>query len=246
MELEIKIGREESGTNAITVPNTCKKAGRHHAKIVWNDGIVTIEDNESANGTFVNGRRIAKTKLGENDVVWLGGTSGSDCYQVDMKKVFASCRKAEEKARTDYSKEFQQLVKVYQDYQAEESELRKMATKKSQMPKLIASFIPSLIGLILLIVSKDMMVRIFSISIGGVMTGLINMFTVNKGTVANDNVKEQMTELQIKYQPRYCCPKCGTKFPFTTHWRKLEAEGKCPNAKCDARFVKESRNTTDT
>ena len=240
MEIEIKIGREESGTNAITVPNTCKKAGRHHAKIIWNDGIVTIEDNESVNGTFVNGKRIAKTKINENDTVWLGGSNGGeDCYQLDLKRIFASCRKAEENQRTDYSKEFQQLVKVYQDYQAEESELRKMATKKSQMPRLIASFIPTLIGLILMIVLKDMTVRIFAISVGGVMTGLINMFTVNKGNVVNDNVKEQMTELQIKYEPLYRCPKCGTKIPLTTHWKKLEAAGTCPNPKCNAKFVKE-------
>ena len=112
MEIQIKIGREETGANAIIVPGTCKKAGRHHAKLVWKDGAMAIEDNESANGTYVNGKRIAKTKVTENDTVWLGGKGGDECFQLDMKKIFDSCRNAEKKARTDYTKEFEDLKRA--------------------------------------------------------------------------------------------------------------------------------------
>lgn len=238
MEIEIKIGREEIGPNTITVPATCKKASRHHAKLFWKDGTVTIEDNESANGTFVNGKRIAKTKVGENDVVWLGGINGAEFFQVDMKKVFATCRQAEEKTRTDYSKEFLKLKQAYIDYQTEVSELKKKATNSSQMPKLLASLVPAVIGLIILIVSKDMTLRIVSMSVGSVLSGLVGILTMGKSSSVNEKMNEEITELQIKYQKRYCCPKCGMKYPFTTHWKKLEAEGKCPNPRCDAKFVK--------
>lgn len=238
MEIEIKIGREETGSNAITVPATCKKASRHHATLLWKDGIVTIEDNESANGTFVNGRRIAKTQVSENDAVWLGGTSGAECYQVDMKKVFGTCREAESKARTDYSAEFVKLKQAYMDYQAEVAELKKKATQSSQMPRLLASLVPAVIGLIILLVSNDMTMRIVSMSVGSVLSGVVGILTMGKSSSVNEKMNEGITELQIKYQPRYCCPKCGQKIPLTTHWRKLEAEGKCPNPKCDAQFLK--------
>lgn len=238
MEIEIKIGREVEGGSILLVPSTCKKVGRRHASLYWKDGVVTIEDNESANGTFVNGKRIAKTKVGEYDTVWLGGIGREDCYQLDMEKVFASCREAENKARTDYSTEFVQLKQAYIDYQEEVTELKKRATKSSQMPRLLASLVPAVIGLIILLLSKDMTLRIVSMSIGSVLSGVVGILTMGKSSSASEKMNEVVTELQIKYQPRYCCPKCGMKYPFTTHWKKLEAEGKCPNPRCDAQFVK--------
>ena len=242
MDIEIKIGREESGPNTITVPSTCKRASRHHAKLLWKDGVVTIEDNESANGTFVNGKRIAKTKVGENDTVGLGGTSGAECYQLDMKKVFASCREAEAKTRTDYSKEFAQLKQAYMDYQTEVAELKKRTMNKTQMPKLLASLIPAVIGLIVFFAfmknPKLMNLRLGIMLSGTAISGIVSVLTMGKNATANEKMQEEITEIQIKHQPHYCCPKCGMKYQFTTHWKKLEADGKCPNPKCDAKFVK--------
>lgn len=244
MEVEIKIGREETGPNTITVPSICKRASRHHAKLLWKDGIVIIEDNESFNGTFVNGKRIAKTKVGENDMVWLGGTVGAECYQVDMKKVFASCREAEKKAKTDYSVEFAHLKQAYIEYQAEVAELKKKTTHETQLPRLLASLIPAVIGLIVFFVFMDdpekMNLRIGIMLSGTAISGVVGILTMGKSSSANEKMSEEITELQIKYQPRYCCPKCGMKYPFTTHWKKLEADGKCPNPKCNAEFVKKA------
>ena len=50
-------------------------ASRHHARIRHADGQWTIEDLQSANGTFVNGRRISgESPLRASDVVRIGGT----------------------------------------------------------------------------------------------------------------------------------------------------------------------------
>lgn len=246
MEIEIKIGREESGTDAITVPQTCKRVGRHHAKMLWKDGIVTIEDNESTNGTFVNGKRIAKTKVGENDTVWLGGNNGDgECYQVDMKKVFASFRDTEWKARTDFSEEFEAVKQAYIDYQTEVAEVKTKFTKSSQMPKLIASLVPAVIGLVICIspALKDAPEsgtwRAIALSSGTVISGIVGFLTLGKSNQSNEKMNEAITELQIKYQKKYCCPKCHKEFQLTTHWKKLLADGKCPNPKCNAKFVKE-------
>ena len=239
MDIEIKIGREVEGAGAMKVPSTFKRVSRRHATLYWHDGIVTIEDNESANGTFVNGRRVAKTKVKESDVVWLGGDGEEECYQLDMKKVFDSCRDAEKKARIDFSEEFEELKNVYIEYQAKVAEAKKKATKKSQLPQRIASFIPTFIGAIIAIIpSVPSSARIPVMSVGGVITGLINMFMIGKNS-SNDALAEELTDLQIEYQQKYRCPKCGKEFNIATqHWKKLEAGGKCPNPKCDAMFVK--------
>lgn len=229
METEIKIGREVEGGAILLVPPTCKKVGRRHASLYWKDGVVTIEDNESANGTFVNGKRVAKTKVGENDTVWLGGNNGgSDCYQVDMKKVFASCREMENKARTDYSKEFESIKQAYIEYKEEEAKLRNSQNVKMR----IVNFIPMIAGGAFALIPLGYM-RIIGLGVGVIIT-LVLLYRSGK-----HDINEEITELQIKYQSRYCCPKCGMKYPFTTHWKKLEAEGKCPNPRCDAQFVKQ-------
>jgi hypothetical protein len=240
MEIKINIGREVEGTGALLVPSECKKVSRRHASLLWKDGAVTLEDNESSNGTFVNGKRIAKTKISETDIVSLGGREGeAETYKLDLKKIFDSCRQAEKAQRTDYSREFEDVKQAYVDYQAAVSQLKKGIAVKSQMPLRIISFVPTLIGAVIaLLPDADPNARIVAISVGGAITGLINILMTGRNSNANDQIAEEITELQIKYQPRYSCPKCGTKFPFTTHWKKLQADGKCPNPKCNALFVK--------
>lgn len=239
MEIEIKIGRDVEGPCVLNVPASYKKVSRRHASLVWHDGTVSIEDNESSNGTFVNGRRIAKTKIKEDDIVCLGGKEANDeCFQIDLKKIFDSCREKENAARTDYSKEFASVKQAYMDYQREVAEIKKDATKKAQLPRLLTSLVPAVIGLLIAIFSKNMSARIIAMSVGSVMSGVVGLLTMGKSSSANEQMAEQITELQIKYQKDYCCPKCGMKYPFTTHWKKLEADGKCPNPKCNAVFVK--------
>lgn len=240
MDIEIKIGREVEGPSILLVPSNCKKVSRRHATLFWKDGTVHIEDNESSNGTFVNGKRIARTKITENDTVTLGGKEGdAETYLLDLKKIFDTCRQAENAQRTDYSSEFADIKQAYIDYQREVSTLKKGAAMKSQMPLRVISFVPTLIGAIIAILpDADANARIVAISVGGAITGLINILMTGKNTSANDQINDQITELQIKFQPRYSCPKCGMKYPFTTHWKKLEADGKCPNPKCNASFVK--------
>ena len=241
MKITIQIGRDVEGPSVINVPASCKKVSRRHATLYWDDGVSTIVDNESANGTFVNGKRVAKAKIKEGDSVWLGG-NGTDenCFEMDMEKVFASCREAENEQRTDYSNEFASIKQAYIDYQHEVSEMKKQLTVKSQVPMRIMSLIPTFIGAVIAIIpGADPTARIIAISVGGVISGLINILMIGKNSGANDQITDEITQLQIKYQPRYCCPKCGMKYPFTMHWMKLEADGRCPNPKCNAQFVKQ-------
>jgi pSer/pThr/pTyr-binding forkhead associated (FHA) protein len=50
-----------------------QSVSRRHAVIVDHGDGVKILDDRSANGTFVNGERVAEATLGDRDVVTLGG-----------------------------------------------------------------------------------------------------------------------------------------------------------------------------
>lgn len=244
MDIEIKIGRDVEGSSAFRVPSSFKKVGRRHATLFWHDGVVTIEDNESTNGTFVNGKRIAKTKIKETDTVWLGGHgSDSACYRLDIKKVFDSCREAEKEQRTDYSQEFAQIKQAYINYQTELAGLKNKAIKKSQLPRQLASLIPAVLGLLFFFITlgnsnpEMMNIRIGIMIAGTAITGVVGIITMGKSNTVNEELSEEVTELQIKYQKKYSCPKCGKEFNLNMHWKKIEAGRKCPYG-CGAVFVK--------
>jgi FHA domain-containing protein len=68
---ELVVGREGA---ALTLPDL--EVSRRHAVLRADDGAVWLEDLESANGTWVNGRRIAtRTRLADGDLVRLGHTT---------------------------------------------------------------------------------------------------------------------------------------------------------------------------
>lgn len=68
---ESKIGREPSCTVALDDA----KASREHAKIRFADGLYSVVDMGSSNGTFVNERQIAgQTPLNDGDTIRIGDT----------------------------------------------------------------------------------------------------------------------------------------------------------------------------
>jgi EAL domain-containing protein (putative c-di-GMP-specific phosphodiesterase class I) len=65
--LPFRIGR---GSGSCLVLNT-QQVSTDHAEIVWTDGSYFLLDLESANGTFVNGQRIQKSRLQNGDNISL-------------------------------------------------------------------------------------------------------------------------------------------------------------------------------
>lgn len=236
MEIDINIGRDVSGQGSLHVPATCERVSRFHAIAHWKDGTMTLEDKETPNGTFVNGIRIVRKTLKETDTVWLGGKDeSSECYRLDVEALFKMCRDAEEEARTDYSKEFEELKQVYIDYQAEVAKVKGHQNVKMR----IVNYVPMVAGLLFQVIPINtadpdsklpMILKVLGIVIGIVVT-LVLLSRSNK-----HDINEEITELQIKYKKLYKCPKCGKAIPLTTHWKILEADGKCPHG-CGAEFV---------
>jgi len=256
MDIRIKIGREVEGSHTFRVPSKYDKVSRHHATLYWHNGMATIEDNGSTNGTYVNGSSITKTQIHENDVIWLGGF-GAGCYQLDLKRVLDSCGcterphrdnyeqrdyapkqrnpEVDSNQRTNYSSEFVRIKQAYKDYHKELSELKKKSTMRMQLPRVLLSMIPAVLGLVILLVSKDMTIRIVAMSAGSVLSGLIGTLTMGRSSSKQEQMAEDILDLQLKYQKKYKCPKCGKQYSLDLHWKKLQADG-CPFG-CGARFV---------
>ena len=242
MDIEIKIGRSVEGARAYLVPPKYIRVSRQHATIRWHDGKVTIEDNGSTNGTFVNGNRVTTAQIGENDTVWLGG-KGIDnrCYQLDLKKIFASLpsgasRSIPKSNTDDYTREFAQVKKTYIDYHAQLSKLTRKTNMRMQLPKVLLSALPALVGLLLMLKFGFGRVGIIAMSAGTMLTGLIGTLTMGRSSKRQEKLSEDILDLQLKYQKLYKCPKCGKEFGLDLHWKRLQADGRCPHG-CGARFV---------
>jgi len=64
----IRLGR--SRDNDVMVPDLL--ASRHHAELLLHPGGAEVIDLETANGTFVNGQRVARAPVGQRDVIAIG------------------------------------------------------------------------------------------------------------------------------------------------------------------------------
>lgn len=263
MDTEIKIGRDVEGVNVCRVPAMYSKVSRFHAILQWRNGVATLMDNGSSNGTFVNGRRITSCQVSENDTVWLGGNENDGkCYQLDLRKLLSSFRVSGSEPTyvqpqsyprqdtpvgnqfsgvgsvhgNDYSREFERLKQAYIGYHEEYSKLTKKANTRMQLPRILLSLIPALLGLTIMLVSKkDMTIRIVAVSAGSVLSGLVGTLTMGKGSKKKEKLTEDILDLQLKYQKDYKCPKCGKAYNLDLHWKKIQAEGKCPYG-CGAQF----------
>jgi len=234
--MEIKVGRNVKGAIDLLVPDKYINVSQEHSLISLNEGVLFISDLNSTNGTFVNGRRIASKELSIDDKVMLGGQKGKNAYPVNLLKVMEDFKKIEFQSRTDFVKEFQEVIRVYKKYQADISALKRKVKFKSNLPMLIVKVgIGGVVvaGLMLKLL-PDGIIR-FQGPIIIVLTTIIGGISIFKSK--EDNILENQLDIEIKYEKEYKCPKCKKEFNLRNHWKKLESKKTCPY-KCGAIFKK--------
>lgn len=252
MDVEIAIGRSVAGAKACQVPAEFTRVSRRHATIHWHDGQVTIEDNRSTNGTFVNGKRVTSAQIRENDTVCLGGKSGeSRCYQLDLRRIFLSfpyvtpkhVQEVRSKAQSDdYSKEFEQVKRVYDEYKEELSKLERKGNIRNQLPRVLLSSIPAILGIIIMVFmfksgnGYSMIYGFVAMSAGSLISGLMGVLTSGRTLIRQEKFEENKEDLEDKYSREYKCPKCGKEFGLNRKWKELKKNGQCPFG-CGAKYV---------
>jgi DNA-directed RNA polymerase subunit RPC12/RpoP len=246
MDIEIEIGRSVAGAKACQVPSEFTRVSRHHATIHWHDGQVTIEDNGSTNGTFVNGKRVTSAQIRENDTVCLGSKRAeSRCYQLDLQRIFASfpyvssepLQEVRYKAQSnDYSKEFEQVKRIYNEYKEKLSKMKRKANMRMQLPRVLLTSLPAIIGIVLMIKYGFGMMGFIAMSAGTVLGGLIGTLTMGRNSLRQEKMEEDLDDLERKYRKEYKCPKCGKEFGLNRKWKDLQEIGECPFG-CGAKYV---------
>lgn len=233
---EIKIGRKVEDAIDICVPESYGKVSRVHARIYKNNDGLFIEDLESRNGTFIKGKSnpISKTKIFAGQTLLFGDDDPNTAFKIDVDKIIEHINQIEDLTRTDFSKEFNELKKVYSDFNQEIQYLKRIHLRKSQMPRITISVV---IGVILLVIILLDVIPFDNRITYPIMIIVMAIAGVIPFLVKQPDLKDEITDIEIKYSSKYVCPKCKKPLNLNTHWRKYEANRKCPHG-CDAEYVK--------
>lgn len=192
---QYKIGRNDDNDIKIKRPEI---SGHHCTITIISEHVIVLEDNQSTNGTFVNGVRIKRSLITPQDDVMLAK------LKVKFDKIFekqapkqAPAKPAENQAPTaDYSEEFEQLKTIYETYRAAKVAAMGSGTLKQKGIQAALSFIPFV----------------------GSALGILASSTVNP--------QEKLFALSEEFKINYVCPKCK-RFLGDLPWQNLANQKKC-------------------
>lgn len=191
------IGRGNDNHLVIKFPNVSTK---HCSIRTFADGGMVIEDLDTTNGTFVNGKRIKQCQLKPGDELSLAG------FAVDVKMVIALFGQQPIKTGINYEElrkqeqiyqKFNELKDIYEQHQKQKRKILKANTLKSTGVRAGLSVIP-FVGSAL---------GILSIGVTG-------------------NVQEKLMELDEDFKKSYICPGCF-KFLGAEPFENLDKRGFC-------------------
>ncbi len=206
MSDKITIGR--SADNLLVLKSNTVSS-RHCLISRMADGTAVIEDLDSSNGTFLNGKRIKQAAIKSGDELILAGVKmdtalvlglfdhpnlqpGLDYYEyIKKEQIFV---------------EFRNLKGVYEEYQRKKKHIMKTNNLKNTGIKAGLSLIP--------------MVGSALGTLSGTITG---------------NVQEQLLELEEEFKRNYICPGCF-KFLGAEPFENMEKRGYC--LVCKAKWIK--------
>ena len=185
--------------------------GGNHAKITY-DGKENfyVEDLDSLNCTYVNGQPVQTATITLNDQVRL-----SKDTILNLKKIFGLDSDIPEvkKNPKDFTKEFEALQKVFEDYEIK----KKKVVRNSQLQRAGISLSAPLIWVLL---PGDVKANWQGNYI--LLSGLF----VAAGNIFIGNNTEQ-TELFKNFQMSYVCPFCFSSLGSFS-WEYWERKGNCP------------------
>jgi len=218
---EILIGREV-GKDDFPVDEKYKSVGRKHARIYRNQDSIYIEDLDTANGTFVNGKIIKVKKITASDRVFLGGL---DYFELKLEKALALLPMSD----SDFKNGFLRLKEVYDDYQKEKNILE----GKGQADLITKRMLPTMLmgtitGIVTAIVPPD--TRAIIGIIGGVLTIVVFLVATKLATASGLKMKEELNQLKEAFELNFVCPACRASLGAKS-WEFYKKQSKCPGCK---------------
>lgn len=217
---EILIGREVPKDDFL-IDKQYVSVGRKHARIIRKPDGIYIEDLDSANGTFVNGKSVSLKKINASDKIMLGGINYYELKLDDILKLLPI-------SDVEFQTKFLELKQVYDDYQYESNRLQTkgqedMMTKRMLPTMLLGSFT----GIITLLAGNNIIQRLSIAIIGGILTVVVFLVATKMASNSTKNMREKLAQLNEQFELDYVCPACGMSFRGKS-WEFHKRSGKCP------------------
>lgn len=217
MKTEFTLGR--SATNDIVIENPM--VGRKHLHVLYkSENELIIEDLETNNFTFVNQIRIKKKSVSPYDTILLG------TYELNSKFLFTEIIKKVNESRTDFTKEFSDLKKIYEEYEKKVNEIR---NKSQVFPLIIRAFVTLSAMAAAFFIFQDPQIRYPVMTGAGVLGGFVSL-VLHKDSKLKDRIDILTAELEMVYK----CPKCG-KSLISRRWKHWAIKKECEN--CGAKWI---------
>lgn len=221
--MEILIGRAVSGGLNIRVDQKFNQVSREHAKVFFEKDELYIEDLHSANGTFVNGYQIFKSKIKISDKVLLGNKDKETGYILDVSKLINEIDKARRYIKIDYSEEFLIMNDIYENCEREIQKEKWRIQLRAKLPIVIISDLLFLIVWIGWIQTYEK----FITPILGIMIAIVALFVFL--IEIKVDFEDAINIIHKKYEDQYVCPRCLQRLDLGVPWRQYKKNGKCPH-----------------
>ena len=217
---EILIGRDVEKTEFL-VEKQYVSVGRKHARIIRKPDGLYIEDLDSANGTFVNGKPVNLKKINASDKIMLGGV---DYYELNLETVLKLLPMTD----AEFQAKFLQLKQVYDNYQKEKVKIQSESQGKMMLKRSLPMALP---GLLMVIVpfffdrSNPQMNLIIQMA-GGILSALSVILGSVWASKSMAKMPERQNDLRERFLVEYVCPNCGQDFGDRP-WENIKRQGKC-------------------
>ena len=233
---EVIIGRSERCD--IQVDKYNKSVGRQHARLYRDPfGCIWIEDQNSINGTYVNGTPVVRKKVNASDIIMLGGTDG---YELNLTQALKKIPMSQEEFQVvvqemkpltpqEFQAAFQKLEQVEKNHKEEKIEIEvsgyeNMALKRHSLAAILSTvtiFLTALVG-------NEHCLRNTIAIVGGLSSLVIFYKSIKWESRSRKEMLVQKMKNEDEYYRKYACPDCRRSYKGTS-WEDLVIMGKCPH-----------------
>lgn len=195
--------------------------GRQHLSIQYiSENELLIEDLDSSNQTYVNNVRIRKKTISPVDEIRLG------THLLSNRFLFTEIMKKVNESKIDFSKEFEQLKKVYEEYEKKINDLKR---KSLIVPTILKSGVTLCIMAAAYFIFENPQLRYPIMTGAGLVGGLITL-----GMQHDSKLKDHIDILTAELELVYKCPKCN-KSLISRRWQHWAYKKECEN--CGAKLA---------
>jgi DNA-directed RNA polymerase subunit RPC12/RpoP len=216
---EIIVGRQV-GKDDFLIDDSYKEVSRRHCRILRKADGIYIEDLNSANGTFVNGKEVVIKKVSNKDLITLGGEDG---YELKLDKVLNLLPMSDK----EFAEKFLKLKDVYEKYQKTKVKIQSESQASMMMKRTIPMAVPSLLMVVIgLVIPNDSAKYILS-SLGGILSAVAMIIGGVGASKSMAKLPERLAALREQFMLDYVCPACGREYGERP-WENIKRQGKCP------------------